>query len=61
MSLAAAWSCDSSAQAQVTKMLSFFDSGGGASGVKTGYTLSGGSLGGQVAKLANAGERVAPT
>mmetsp|Transcript_43788 Transcript_43788/g.121205 ORF Transcript_43788/g.121205 Transcript_43788/m.121205 type:complete len:277 (-) Transcript_43788:286-1116(-) len=47
MSLAAAWSCDSSAQAQVTKMLSFFDSGGGASGVKTGYTLSGGSLGGQ--------------
>jgi len=46
MSLANAWSCDSKAAAQVTKMLNFFDSQGGASNVKTGYTVSGASLGG---------------
>uniref|UniRef100_A0A7S2IIJ5 Cellulase n=1 Tax=Haptolina brevifila TaxID=156173 RepID=A0A7S2IIJ5_9EUKA len=46
LSLAAAWDCDAKAMSQVSKMLSFFERQGGASQVKTGYTLSGQALGG---------------
>ena len=46
LSVASAWVCDSKAKAQVDKMLHFFDQGGGASQVKTGYQVSGSALGG---------------
>ena len=40
-SVAAAWNCDAKAQRQVEKMLAFFDRQGGASQIKTGYSLAG--------------------